>query len=98
MLILVSAILLLSISAYIFFQTAPQIGRSAEGERLKRMQSSPNYEDAKFKNIMATNMDMPLSALRKVLAHYLFADKTQKEPQEVVQTKPFDPTHEPGRR
>ena len=90
MLIIISILLLVSVSAYIFFQTAPQIGKSAQGERLTRIQSSENYKDGKFQNTNVTNMDMPIGTLRKVLAHYLFADKSEKEPQEVIKTNPFD--------
>lgn len=90
MIIFLSVILIVSIGVFIFFQTAPQIGKSPEGDRLTRMRSATNFKEGKFENTVDTNMDMPFSTLRKVLAHYMFADKTPKEPQEVVKTQPFD--------
>ena len=91
MITLLAVVLIISISTFIFFQTAPQIGKSPEGERLTRMQSASNFKEGKFENLVETNMDMPFSTLRKVLAHYMFADKTPKEPQKSVKTQPFDP-------
>jgi L-ascorbate metabolism protein UlaG (beta-lactamase superfamily) len=91
MLTLIAVVLIVSIGAYVFFQTAPQIGKAAEGPRLDRMKAAVNYKDGKFVNTVTTNMDIPFSTLRKVLAHHMFADKTQKEPQETIRTIPFDP-------
>lgn len=90
MLILFSIILILIIGVIIFFKTAPQIGGKAAGERLRRMEDAPNYVDGKFQNTVETKMDMTWESLRKTLAHYLFADKTQKNPQQEIQVKPFD--------
>lgn len=90
MLILVSIILVIVLAVIIFFRTAPQIGGKATGERLERMKAAPNYEDGKFQNTVETKMDMTWETLRKTLAHYLFADKSKKNPQEVIAVKPFD--------
>lgn len=73
----------------IFFYTAPQIGAQAKGKRLERMQAAPNYRDGIFVNTVETRMDMPWSTLRKVMGHYLFADKSGKSPKKAIQTIPF---------
>lgn len=90
MLTIVSLILLFIIAVVIFFRTAPQIGGTATGERLQRMQAAPNYKDGKFQNLVETKMEMTFATLRKTLTHYLFADKTFKNPQEVIRVKTFD--------
>ena len=90
MLVLGIVILIIILAVVIFFQTAPQIGGKATGERLERMQQSENYENGIFQNTVTTNMDMPFSTLRKVMAHYFFGDKSQKQPNEVIRTKGFD--------
>ncbi|MEO9870269.1 MBL fold metallo-hydrolase [Ekhidna sp.] len=89
MLVVISAILLIVVSVFIFFRTAPQIGGKPKGERLERMKKAENYEKEIFKNTVETNMDMPLKDLRKVLAHYLFADKSGKSPKKAIDTEPF---------
>lgn len=84
-------IIILAIAAvFVFFQTAPQIGKSATGDRLDKMKSAPNYEDGIFKNTVETNMDMSFSTLRKAFNEFFFADKTLKEPQKAIQTVPFN--------
>ena len=89
MLILVSLILAITVTVFIFFKTAPQIGVSAKGERLERMQEAPNYEDGVFLNTVETKMEMTWSTIRESLGHYLFADKTFKNPQEPLKVKSF---------
>lgn len=90
MLTIISVVVLIIISVFIFFQTAPQIGKAAEGERLKRMQSSSNFEEGKFQNTVTTNMDMPFKTVVKVVKEQFFGDKTLREPQRVIATRPFN--------
>ncbi|MEM7297242.1 MAG: MBL fold metallo-hydrolase [Bacteroidota bacterium] len=89
MLTLLSIVLLLIVASIIFFKTAPQIGGKPSGERLERIKKANNYEEGVFVNTVETNMDMPWSTLKKVLSHYLFADKSDKSPKEPIQTQPF---------
>ncbi|MEQ9468533.1 MAG: MBL fold metallo-hydrolase [Ekhidna sp.] len=89
MLILLSIILLIVVAVVIFFRTAPQIGGKAAGERLERMQSAPNFSDGKFQNTVETKMEMSWATIRKSLAHYLFEDKTYKNPQWMIQVRKF---------
>ena len=89
MFILLSIILLITVGALVFFQTAPQIGGKPDGARLDRIKESSNYKEGIFLNTVETNMDMPWSTLRKVMGHYLFADKSAKVPQRSIETQPF---------
>lgn len=90
MLLLVSILLLIVLAVIIFFRTAPQIGGRPVGERLKRMQEASNYDDGKFENLVETKMEMSFKDVRKTLKHYLFEDKTYKNPQEIIKVKTFD--------
>ncbi len=88
-LIILSLVILIVLSVFIFFRTAPQIGGKAKGARLERMKQSPNYKEGIFLNTVETNMDMPFSTLRKVMKEYLFGDKSKKSPKRPIQTRPF---------
>ncbi|WP_420577258.1 MBL fold metallo-hydrolase [Ekhidna sp.] len=90
MLVLISIILLVVLAVIIFFRTAPQIGGKPSGERLERMKQAPNYTDGKFENTVETKIEMTWATIRKSLGHYLFSDKTFKNPQKPILVKPFD--------
>lgn len=90
MLVIASIILLIVLSVIVFFRTAPQIGGKATGERLERMQSASNFIDGKFQNTVETKMEMSFKDVRRTLAHYLFADKTNKNPQQPIRVQPFN--------
>ncbi len=89
MLILLSIIVLITAAVFIFFKTAPQIGAKAEGARLQRMQQASNFENGKFQNTVETKMEMTWSTIKESLGHYLFADKSRKNPQEPISVRPF---------
>lgn len=89
MLTLLSIILLLIVASILYFNLAPQIGAKPTGERLARMEKSENYKEGIFVNTVETNMDMSWSTLKKVLGHYIFADKSDKSPKQPVETQPF---------
>lgn len=89
MLFIFVLIAVVAIAIFIFFQTAPQIGGRATGERLVRMEAASNYKEGVFENTIETNMDMPFSTLRKVMKEYLFGDKKVKSPRVPLEAKPF---------
>ena len=89
MLIIFSAIILITVSVILFFRIAPQIGGKPTGKRLERMQSAPNFKDGIFHNTVETKMEMSWSTIKESLGHYLFADKTKKNPREPIQVKEF---------
>jgi L-ascorbate metabolism protein UlaG (beta-lactamase superfamily) len=53
MIIVLSVILLLTIAVFIFLRQ-PIYGKAPNGERLERIQKSPNFKDGKFQNIHFT--------------------------------------------
>lgn len=89
MLLLVSIILLLVVGVIVFFRSAPQIGSKPSGKRLERMKEAPNFVDGKFQNTVETKMDMRWETIRKSLSHYLFEDKSLKNPREVISVQGF---------
>ncbi len=90
MLTLLSVVLVISISVFIFFQTAPQIGTDPEGARLERMKEASNFKDGKFENSVETLMNMSFSTFRKVLKEQLFSSGESRKPQDQIITIPFN--------
>lgn len=83
------AILAIVVLVIIFFKTAPQIGGSASGQRLKENQRSAQYRDGKFFNSVQTNTDFPISKYFEVM--YQFVTNTKgREPEEKIETFAFD--------
>jgi len=56
MYIILSVILLIALFVGIYFNCAPQLGGTASGERLKRMQNFQFYENGSFQNTIETKM------------------------------------------
>ncbi|MEP0985387.1 MBL fold metallo-hydrolase [Ekhidna sp.] len=90
MLGIILIILLIVGAVFIFFKTAPQIGGKLQGERLEKAQQAKNFKDGTFHNTVGTKMDMSFKDVRKTLAHYLFADKSDKSPKQPIETRPFN--------
>lgn len=89
LLTIVLAILAVVIFVIAFFKTAPQIGESASGDRLKEVQASPQYRDGKFYNSVPTDTEFPISKYIKVM--YQFATNTKgREPEDQIETFAFD--------
>ncbi|WP_421827726.1 MBL fold metallo-hydrolase [Larkinella sp.] len=88
-LILVSLLILLVIAAVAFVNFAPQFGENPAGERLKRIQASPNFKDGTFQNLVPTSLDM--SAGKMVSATWkMLTGVPGAEPTDTIQTVPFD--------
>lgn len=90
MLVIISIIVLLVVGVIVFFKTAPQIGSNPSGERLERMKGASNFNEGVFENTVETNMDMPFGKMLGVMRKMLFADKTGREPEEIIKTQPFN--------
>ncbi|MGA0556289.1 MBL fold metallo-hydrolase [Larkinella sp. VNQ87] len=88
-LVIVSLLGLLTLSVVAFVNFSPQFGATPTGERLKRMQASPNYKDGTFQNLVPTSIDMSMgqmiSATWKMLTGVPGA-----EPVDTFQTVPLD--------
>ncbi len=82
-------ILLLIVSVFAFFSFAPQMGKSAKGERLQRIQDSPNFKDGVFQNPIATNMGISSSDIFSLIKDYR-KDTKLRTPTVALPTKAFD--------
>ncbi|GAB3896514.1 hypothetical protein GCM10028803_14190 [Larkinella knui] len=88
-LIFVSLLVLAVVAVIAFVNLAPQFGENATGERLKRIQASPNFKDGTFQNLVPTSVDMPAGKL--VSATYkMMTGVPGAEPADTIQTVPFD--------
>jgi L-ascorbate metabolism protein UlaG (beta-lactamase superfamily) len=73
----------------LYFSFAPRIGANPSGERRARILASPNQADGRFRNVVETNVDMPLGKLLGVL--WEFAKGGQgREPRDTLPTVDFD--------
>ncbi|MFC5410430.1 MBL fold metallo-hydrolase [Larkinella bovis] len=88
-LVLVSFLVVLILSVVVFVNWAPQFGASATGERLKRIQASPNYKDGTFQNLVPTSLDLSLSKIIPATWKML-TGVPGAEPADTIQTVPFD--------
>ncbi|HEY0978639.1 MAG TPA: hypothetical protein VGE21_14295, partial [Flavobacteriales bacterium] len=79
----------LAIALVLYFRYAPRIGSDPAGDRLARIEASPNHVDGKFRNVVETDMDMPASVMLKVLWEMLRGGGG-REPQDTIPTVPFD--------
>lgn len=88
-LVIVSLIVILVLAIVAFVNLSPQFGETATGERLKRIQNSPNFKDGTFRNLVPTSLDMSVgkmvSATWKMLTGVPGA-----EPTDTIKTVPFD--------
>ncbi|MFN9325309.1 MAG: hypothetical protein ACK6A5_07975 [Flavobacteriales bacterium] len=64
---LLGVIIALGAALLLYFQFSPRVGSDPTGDRLARIQASPNYLDGKFQNKVTTNMDMPIGTLLGVM-------------------------------
>jgi L-ascorbate metabolism protein UlaG (beta-lactamase superfamily) len=90
-LILVSLLVILIIAVVAFVNLSPQFGENPTGERLKRIQASPNFKDGTFQNLVPTSLNM--SAGKLVSATWkMLTGVPGAEPTDTIQTVPFDQT------
>ena len=90
--VLLSAFGLIVLAVVVFVHVAPQIGGSVDGERLQRMQQSPNFQDGKFVNSVETNMNMGFSNMSKVMGEYIKGGKN-REPGWSIPIHKLDRSH-----
>lgn len=80
---LLGLLLALGAALLLYFQFAPRIGSDPSGERLARIQASPNYRDGKFQNRIETNMDMPVGTLLGVMWEFIKGSEG-REPKDTI--------------
>lgn len=85
----VTSMIVIGSTVFAVLKLAPQIGSTPEGARLKRIQSSPNYKDGTFQNLIETRMDMPVGKM--VSATYqMLTGVPGAEPTQQIKTVPLD--------
>lgn len=81
--ITVPVILVLAVSA-IFYMQQPKFGKSPSGDRLARIERSPNYRDGKFQNPEATPTFAPGYSLTGQLYKQLFKKYPRRRPTDLI--------------
>jgi len=79
----------LVLSGALFLSFAPQIGTVAIGERLMRMEQSPNFKDGIFQNTIETGMDMGPSKIASTFWQ-MMTGVENATPKSVVAATPFN--------
>ncbi len=92
MVIFLSIVVLIGISVYLFVQQ-PQFGRMPSGERLAKIQQSPNYYEGSFKNQNPTPDLTEGVSYFAVLKEYLFSDKKRSTPLDSIPSTKTDLLH-----
>ncbi len=87
--ILLGAVVALGIALVLYFRFAPIVGSNPTGERLARIQASPNYRAGRFHNVVETNMNMPIGDMAKVMWEFMKGGDG-REPKDTIPIVPFD--------
>ncbi|WP_240676090.1 MBL fold metallo-hydrolase [Botryobacter ruber] len=83
-------LLLLTLTGSGFLNLAPQFGGKIKGERLERVQQSPNYSDGVFQNPVETSMDLSVKEYFKLFGNYLNKGENL-EPDWVIPVQEINP-------
>ncbi|MCB0765198.1 MAG: MBL fold metallo-hydrolase [Flavobacteriales bacterium] len=86
---LLGILVLLVLAFLLYFAFAPRIGGRQKGERARRIEASPNSVKGRFRNVLDTDMDMPLSAMGRVLWE-MIKGGGGREPEGIIPTVRFD--------
>jgi L-ascorbate metabolism protein UlaG (beta-lactamase superfamily) len=84
--ILLSILILLIAAVYLFLQH-PKFGKKAHGQRLKRMQDSPNYKNKQFQNLSFTPDLAEGSSYFKVFMKFFFGRDKRNIPAQPIPTQ-----------
>lgn len=82
-------LLILIVVVYIFLQQ-PQFGSAPSGERLKKLEPSPNYKNGQFQNLSPTPALAEGESYWRVLQEFLFAKSKRNVPTTVLPSKKTD--------
>ncbi len=89
MVTLLSVVLVLGLAGTVFFAYAPQIGATAKGQRLARVQGSPHFADGTFQNSIPTPMGFSAKEIPGLMWKMITGVKGQT-PERTIQTQPFE--------
>ncbi len=76
---LLTLLLLLAVITY-FFMQRPEFGKMPSGERLERIEKSPNYRDGKFQNLSFTPDLAEGETMYKVMKKFFFEKDKRNKP------------------
>ncbi len=82
-------IVLLLVAMAVFFAVAQQVGTKASGNRLQVIQSSPQYKNGRFENVIETKLDLSFRTMFKTL-YDMMNGKEGRVPSKPIHTKKFD--------
>lgn len=82
-------ILFIVASVFLFMNFAPQIGGSSKGDRMKRIENSPQYKDGKFVNQIETNMNTGEESMFKTMMKF-FKGVDNSSPRDPLVTEPVN--------
>lgn len=88
-----TAIVLLVLSCAVgglFLYMKPSLGRAPDGERLARIESSPNYRDGVFHNTLPTTTLTEDKNFIVSMAEFLFGGSDRQKPRAPLPAKPID--------
>jgi L-ascorbate metabolism protein UlaG (beta-lactamase superfamily) len=94
MIILLTIIVLLGVAVFLFFQQ-PIFGKSPNGQRLERIQNSPNYKDGKFQNIHFTPDLTEGYSMAGVTWDFIFKQNPRSKPKDAIHSIKTDLTNLP---
>ncbi|WP_053187905.1 MBL fold metallo-hydrolase [Sunxiuqinia dokdonensis] len=87
--ILLTILIALAVLVVLIVRLNPSFGASPTGERMQRIQQSPNFKDGKFQNPVATAMQTEDMPFLRVMKEFLFT-KGDRVPTTTIQTMPVD--------
>lgn len=87
--ILAIVVALIVAGVFVFMQT-PKFGRKPQGERLKKVELSPNYKHGSFQNLNHTPDLAEGVSMAKVLKEFFFNKSKRDKPKEVLPTQKTD--------
>ncbi len=85
LLILLLIVVCLATTACVILQQ-PRFGKAPEGERLKKIEESPNYQNGAFKNLIPTETLAKGQSTFKILVNNLFSSHERLRPEEPLPT------------
>src|SRR5690349_6843176 len=83
---IIPIILLVIATGVYFFLRQPQFGGKPSGERLKRIQNSPNYKKGQFQNLNFTPQLSGDAGMLKVMREFFFNKDKRNVPSSVLPT------------
>jgi L-ascorbate metabolism protein UlaG (beta-lactamase superfamily) len=83
-------IILVLVSAFMLFIRLPRFGRAPSGERLARVQASPNYKNGQFQNLSPTPALAEGTNYYRVMKEFFFEKSKRVKPEERLPSQKTD--------